>query len=161
MIRINLLPDAVPATHKICTQCRVWKVLDLFKKGAGRYGKDSVCKACRLKSNAEWERTPAGKASKQRSVAKYRASLTYRESVLRNTYGIGVDDWQRFFEAQGGMCAGCKTALERYRGTHVDHCHASGRVRGLLCVSCNLVLGKVKDSPETLRRLALYIEACR
>lgn len=41
----------------------------------------------------------------------------------------------------------------------VDHCHTTGKIRGLLCHPCNLSLGKMKDSPELIRKLAEYCEA--
>lgn len=62
--------------------------------------------------------------------------------------------------AQGDKCAGClRPFSETFRGAHVDHCHATGVIRGLLCVDCNLSIGRLQDSPVILRRLASYIEA--
>jgi hypothetical protein len=61
------------------------------------------------------------------------------------------------FDAQGGRCAGCLTEFCKGRREHVDHCHTTGRVRGLLCRECNLVLGYVKDDAATLSRLASYL----
>lgn len=80
------------------------------------------------------------------------------ERVLDRLYGIDFEDWARLFESQGGKCAGCSNPLGHDASTHVDHCHASGRVRGLLCSGCNHAVGKVRDSAATLRRLADYLE---
>lgn len=55
-------------------------------------------------------------------------------------------------EAQGGRCATCDGEPE-----HVDHDHASGKVRGVLCFNCNQALGNVRDSQVTLRRLDRYL----
>lgn len=57
-------------------------------------------------------------------------------------------------DAQGGLCAICLTASAE----HVDHHHATGAVRGMLCFSCNAALGHFRDEPEVLRRAADYLE---
>lgn len=80
------------------------------------------------------------------------------ERVLGVLYGIDFEDWARLFEGQSGRCAGCSNPLGHDAATHVDHCHKTGRVRGLLCSGCNHAVGKVRDSPDTLRRLADYLD---
>lgn len=84
---------------------------------------------------------------------------------LVRTYGITADDYARMLEEQGGVCATCKnpeTATQHTTGAvkalAVDHCHTTGKVRGLLCWRCNAVLGKVRDSTELLREMAAYLE---
>lgn len=59
-------------------------------------------------------------------------------------------------EAQGGKCAICKSAGSGK--LHVDHCHESGKVRQLLCNTCNGGLGLFKDNPELMRVAAQYVE---
>ena len=61
------------------------------------------------------------------------------------------------FEAQGGLCAICRTAP----AAHVDHDHDTGEVRELLCFNCNGGLGQFKDDPEVLRAAARYVERHR
>lgn len=73
-------------------------------------------------------------------------------------YGLTVEQFDAMVSAQGGRCAGCLMLLLPGRGQHIDHCHASGRVRGVLCRNCNHALGQVRDSQATLRRLAEYLE---
>lgn len=62
--------------------------------------------------------------------------------------------------AQRGACAVCGSTLNssRYTKLAVDHCHRTGKVRGLLCTNCNTMLGLAKDSPLRLRRAAEYLE---
>ncbi|MEV7127075.1 endonuclease VII domain-containing protein [Streptomyces sp. NPDC093260] len=55
---------------------------------------------------------------------------------------------------QGGVCCVCLSALPE----HVDHRHETGRVRGVLCFSCNAALGQFKDRPDAIRRAAAYVE---
>ncbi len=83
-----------------------------------------------------------------------------RDHALRR-FGITADDYDRMLAAQGGGCAICgiKTVTQKGRKNfHVDHCHATGVVRGLLCHMCNVGLGAFKDEPARLRRAADYIE---
>jgi hypothetical protein len=86
---------------------------------------------------------------------------------LLKKYGITVAEYDRLHLGQLGLCAICE-GPQRPRKTRtgrtnvplfcVDHDHENGRVRGLLCTSCNLVLGNVKDRPEILRRAIGYLE---
>lgn len=54
-------------------------------------------------------------------------------------------------------CGICKTELKSGKGTHIDHCHFSGRIRGVLCNHCNLGLGHFKDNYELLLEASKYI----
>jgi hypothetical protein len=62
--------------------------------------------------------------------------------------------------SQEHKCKGCKRDFsEVAKGRlHVDHCHTSGKVRGLLCHNCNLALGLLKDKIEVLANLIVYLE---
>lgn len=61
------------------------------------------------------------------------------------------------FERQGRACRLCQRALS-YAQTAVDHCHATGLVRGILCVSCNSALGKLGDTSASLQRVVAYLD---
>lgn len=69
-------------------------------------------------------------------------------------YGV---DYDELVAKQDGKCAVCGTGPGKFR-LAVDHCHATGKVRGLLCVTCNLAAGYLRDNPELVRRLADYLE---
>ena len=73
---------------------------------------------------------------------------------LENTYGFTVDDYNTQAAKQEHKCIGCNQVKKLV----IDHCHTTGKVRGLLCGSCNTALGMVKDDPATLRALATYID---
>ena len=76
-------------------------------------------------------------------------------------YGMSVEDYFAMLKAQGGRCQICRTDDPRGRGKTrpfaVDHCHASGKVRALLCHKCNGALGMVEDNPKTLGRMIEYL----
>ncbi|WP_308345211.1 endonuclease VII domain-containing protein [Streptomyces sp. ISL-94] len=59
--------------------------------------------------------------------------------------------------AQDGVCCVCLRAP----AVHVDHCHSTGRVRGVLCLNCNVGIGLLKDNPDCMRRAAEYLEGTR
>lgn len=119
---------------KRCSVCHEWKHLaDYPKSKTGRDGLDHRCRGC------------------------------HRDRRLRYTieqHGITWDEYQAMLEAQNHACALC------FRGHSevslgIDHDHATGRVRGLLCRSCNAALGQFQDDPAALRRAADFIEAHR
>jgi hypothetical protein len=81
-----------------------------------------------------------------------------RDADLRRKYGITAADYDRMLAKQGGVCAICRGSESGGRGTfHVDHCHATGRIRGLLCHWCNVALGCFRDRPERLERAIEYL----
>lgn len=72
-------------------------------------------------------------------------------------YGITKEQWDELFRAQGECCAGCRSPEPGRKDWATDHCHTTGRVRGILCDGCNLALGHVKDDPDRLEALARYL----
>lgn len=106
------------------------------------------------------------RGEKQRAILRerYATEEGYKRAVLERNlgrkYGLDWDGWGEIFEAQEDKCAGCSAPLREGRGTHVDHCHTSDRVRGLLCSKCNRALGCVGDSVKTLERLVVYLRRC-
>ena len=77
---------------------------------------------------------------------------------LKSEYGVTEFQFDRMYTEQGGKCAGCQKQLAYPSGALLDHDHATGKPRGLLCAPCNTMLGYVKDNPQTLRNLAAYLE---
>lgn len=84
---------------------------------------------------------------------------TSRRYNLLTKYGMTPEEWQEMYDRQGGSCAICKrTAEEMVGGLHVDHCHSSGVIRGLLCSPCNTSIGKLQEDPAIIRAAADYVE---
>lgn len=104
------------------------------------YGGQMQCKPCRRANNkAYYER--------------------HKESILTQmtskTYGITRELAAEYRSRTAcDVCGGGP----RGKGLHVDHCHESGKIRGVLCHGCNLALGNAEDNPERLRALADYLE---
>jgi len=74
-------------------------------------------------------------------------------------YGITPEQYWALYEAQGGVCYICQRATGKTKRLSVDHDHATGYVRGLLCGPDNKILGHMRDDPDMARRVASYLEA--
>lgn len=128
----------------VCVRCKRELPASLFHyertKVNGLY---SWCKECKSK------------------VAKARYD---RKSKLKAKFGITPEDYEAMLAAQGRVCAICGRAEtrmgnggQRIRDLSVDHCHVTGKVRGLLCAGCNKGLGHFADRPEWLETAAAYL----
>jgi hypothetical protein len=84
-------------------------------------------------------------------VANPRQSWAYN---LKRYEGMTIEVWDEMLIAQSGRCAICNDPMTL---PHVDHCHATGKVRGLLCPSCNKGLGHMRDDIENILRAAAYL----
>lgn len=91
-------------------------------------------------------------------VSKEKIAKYARDGLLRRTYGISDDIYNSYFEAQDGRCAICGIHQSKLnRRLFVDHCHTTGRVRGLLCYRCNTALGLFNDSEDQLNNALAYL----
>ena len=126
---------------KKCSVCKEVKSLDLFhvnnKSPDKRQYYCKACKADHYKSDPDCN----------------------RRNNYKKRYGITVDDYNSMLEEQGHRCAICKAESPDKRCVrfHVDHCHTTGKVRGLLCNNCNIGLGKFQDNPQFLIEAAKYL----
>jgi hypothetical protein len=73
------------------------------------------------------------------------------------TYGITIEQYDALLIAQGGRCAVCRGSGDG-KPWHVDHCHDTGEVRGILCALCNRGIGHFRESADLLRAAANYLE---
>lgn len=98
-----------------------------------------------------------------RNADNYRANkaavLTrMRRSRLLARYGVSPEQVEQMHADQGGVCAICGQPLALWtKATHIDHDHATGEVRGLLCWGCNVGLGAFKDDTGKLLAAAAYL----
>lgn len=79
------------------------------------------------------------------------------EKRVQNTYGLEAGEYARLYTFQGGLCALCRRATGASRRLSVDHDHATGEVRGLLCRPCNTLLGHARDKLSFFRRGIGYL----
>lgn len=131
--------------RKRCGRCRDVKGHASFYVRPKRPdGYDSRCRSCR----SEESRVRNADPDKKR---------INRDKKLRLKYGIGADHVDEMLRQQQGACGICGTTDNADR-FHVDHNHATGAVRALLCFHCNALLGHVKEDVTILREAILYLE---
>lgn len=156
---------------KKCKKCGTEKPLSQFTKAPDRPdGVRNACRNCTAAYQAEW-----GRANRESVIARRRAwraanrdkanasSLAWwtnnkeraESARVQRVYGLAPEDFAGMVRAQEGRCAVCGESPER--SLHIDHDHDTGAVRGLLCNSCNLALGFLKDSPAVVERMLAYI----
>jgi hypothetical protein len=124
-------------THKTCDQCNVEQaVLEFYRRPGGIYY--ATCRSCYNKDE-----------QRHSKVLKAR---------LKCLYGLTIEDYQTLLEKAGSRCEICgkphKDFLEGFNDKssrlHIDHCHTTGKIRGLLCSKCNKALGLFKEDLSLL-----------
>lgn len=89
---------------------------------------------------------------------KEKYKLMKRKNALRK-YGLDLDKYDAIFEKQNKACAICKcTKSASSKNWHIDHCHKTKKVRGILCAHCNRMLGAARDNKEYLLEAIKYLE---
>lgn len=146
--------------EKPCAKCKEIKPLDQFSRHrSAKDGLQRKCKKCcmewwyqhRLQQDPDY-RPQRPRHKRIRKVAPNSHALRYR---LRK-YGVTGCDVTRMRIEQGDRCAICKVPEAEERLV-IDHCHDSGRVRGLLCDSCNQGLGHFRDDPSRMTTAIAYL----
>jgi Autographiviridae endonuclease VII len=160
---------------KRCTVCGETKPLDAFYRSAGmRDGHRNDCKACNLAAKArryaanpeqmkarvrQWQRANPERIRAYRRVYRQRAEVKARDRAghLRRAFGITQQHYEQLLVAQHGGCAVCGRAPRVGKALHVDHDHATGEIRGLLCFSCNSALGNLGEDEKRIRAMLDYL----
>ena len=136
-------------TGRTCARCKQWKPADQFRP-VERKGLDRLFAYCRDCNTArERERRARDPAATRRKD---------RERNLNDKYGLAPGKFEALVEAQRGRCAICGGGPTGNHGRLVvDHDHATGVVRGLLCAMCNTMVGMARDDPAILLAASDYV----
>lgn len=117
-----------------CSRCRQsLPETSFFKRSDSKRPVTSWCKECRKRDYHD--------VKKHRPETKHRHKW-YQRAYL---YGITEEQYDEMLLRQGGTCALCPSTGNPKRGLYVDHCHKTGRVRGLVCNRCNIGLHYIED----------------
>ncbi len=105
------------------------------------------------------------KESQKEYQARYRKEHDFREYKKEyhankrfDKYGITRSDFEAMLENQNDSCAICQIKFDDKARPYIDHCHDSGKVRGLLCLHCNTGLGHFEDKIELLEKAKEYLQ---
>lgn len=136
---------------KICRKCGVPKEPEDFYKKRGGYS-SNTCKICETEANKIWQKN--NKEATRRKAKNWR---------LKHVYKITPEEIEKLREVQENKCAICnkpddETFNGNQKGLVIDHCHKTGKVRGLLCYQCNHAVGMFKDSQEAAFNAYMYLK---
>lgn len=135
------------STAKRCPRCTETKPLEDFSRSKRTAdGHQYYCKPCA----ADAKRASCAKHADKHKAREFR----YR---IRKMYGMAVEDLEQMLLDQEGRCAVCRDEIALGDTAAVDHCHATGKVRGVLCRHCNIALGHLRDDPSRVASLHEYI----
>lgn len=127
---------------KHCNKCGITKEApDFYKNNSATDGMSAWCKDCSKKDSSK--RRPG-----------------YKKVLVQSTYGITYEDLEDLYRKQQGRCKICgdfRASFFSKGGLYVDHDHLTGEVRGLLCNSCNVMLGLAKDDVLILEAAKQYL----
>jgi hypothetical protein len=138
---------------KLCSTCKEVKPISDF--GVNRGKPRHQCKECKNKDSKEWY--SKNKERKKELSSNYRH--TKKNQDLKKAYGITLDDYNNMLVEQNNQCKICMTSADRLkRSLCVDHDHSTGKVRGLLCDTCNRSLGLLKDNIDILKKAVQYLQ---
>ena len=132
---------------KICPKCKIEKPLTDFHKSRVR-----KCKSCYNEYARHYWAENRNKIQSWPSRSRTALRKINRRNHLKRKFNLMPEDIP-------DVCMVCGSKNLNGRALSVDHCHVTGRVRGVLCGGCNVALGAVKDNPITLRTLAIYLES--
>ena len=146
--------------RKLCNSCGLTLPVTQFHNQSDKKdGKRSQCKLCVNKKNLDrYHSCDATKRSHH---------MASRKHSLRKNYGITPEDYDHMLSEQNGKCAICDSdkpwgfVVKPKRSNEffcVDHCHTTGKVRGLLCQPCNKGLGSFSDDTYVMSRAIKYLE---
>ena len=145
---------------KLCTGCKVIKDTSNFSLDKrSPDGLQYKCKQCQK----IWRNLNKEKRSKQskqyREENKESIKKVIRKWRMQTTFGLSIEEYDALLQSQNNCCASCGVHMStQKRNLAVDHCHSTGKIRGLLCTNCNIGLGMFKDDVNLLQKAIEYLE---
>lgn len=138
---------------KVCTKCgrELPSTPEYFHRSKiGINGIRPDCKECSTKRSRDWQENN-----------KERAAKKIKEWYIKNKYNLSLEEVQGLFDRQSGLCNICYEPFIKSSGKvsyHIDHCHTTGKVRGLLCGKCNMALGLLREDIQIFKSAISYLE---
>lgn len=112
-----------------------------------------------MEATARWREANRKTVNETSRRARVKYRHRYKFYALKRDYGLTREQYESMLRAQNDCCAICAVAFASLpsKKTHVDHCHHTGRVRGILCHKCNLGVGMFDDNAENLSKAIAYL----
>ncbi len=109
-------------------------------------------------AKVKYRKSPKAKAVEAAQCKRWYAANREKKNLYSRclNYGLTVDAYKLLLDQQGNVCASCKNPFDG--APHIDHCHTTGTVRGILCFGCNLALGQLKESEQRIIALLDYVK---
>jgi hypothetical protein len=142
---------------KQCPRCGDKDKSHFHKNKRTRDGLQCYCNKC----GAEIQRgEPIGNNKKKIKLSKKERKILVRDRNFKAKYGITLDQYNELFDRQNGRCAICKISEieSKRKKLHLDHDHSSGRIRGILCSSCNAAIGHSYENINILKNAVIYLK---
>lgn len=139
---------------KICSACKEELPLECFNNSLkSSDGKQSYCRTCSSEKYAIWS------VNNGPRIVTLEQAVRNKDLKFQRIYEISLEDYDAILKCQGGGCAICGATENQNKRQPllVDHCHTEDMVRGILCHSCNLMLGLVHDNPKILMNAVDYL----
>lgn len=133
------------------------RICDAAKSAAAAGEITYIGTACPKGHTERW--TTSGNCVECGALARARDADLRAWQRRKALYGLDEAGYLALREAQSGACPICTRDLPSVDRTHIDHCHATGRVRGLLCGPCNQAIGLFKEDVASMERAISYVEA--
>jgi len=149
------------ANSKRCFTCKgLFACAEFTKDKSKPDGLNIYCKLCSRRHSKEYKRKTKEKQKEYRKKYNTKESgvAKNREYFLKTRYGITIEQFETFFDLQDRKCALCRSETSDGKNFVVDHCHKTGKIRGILCSFCNRALGMFKDDTEILKKAIEYLE---
>ncbi len=172
---------------KTCSKCNVKKSLDSFScRKLSKDGLDYWCKCCKRQYESEKSHKPLYDCNYKKtcsscevikdaedfyidkrildgleSLCKTCSKVKKRNFEIKRQYGINQQEYEELLYKQNNQCAICSSSVpgsKRISRFSIDHCHKTGKIRGLLCNSCNNGLGRFKDNTTLLYKAINYLK---
>jgi hypothetical protein len=143
-----------------CFYAKTRKPLSEFGKSSGtKHGYWVYCKPCSYERHNRWRLDNLPHVAAEQAKRRKKFPERYKDYHRKKNYDLPAGEYDRMLSAQGGQCAICKTSDPKGKGSfHVDHCHETDRIRGLLCHNCNVGLGHLQHRSDLLESAISYLK---
>lgn len=150
---------SAPEGFKHCRKCQTTKPVSEFNRNRRHFDDlNPDCKPCQLARRRKWVAENPERVKELMRNWHHANPKRSKEIADKARYGLEYGEYDRILALQDGRCALCRTDKPGGKGRfHVDHDHATGKVRGLLCHNCNVALGHVNEDPVLIRKMIAYL----